>query len=326
VKAAEEQDEGAADRHLWVLDESSFDDGLIDVALRDAVRPAEGRIRSACEAANQIAQTTPKEGIGAANTLLAQTAAPLRTIAAMLGADDPVTAATHDEVARSSNLCAVSHDNLTSAGWPALGILPTARDLARERTTIDLIDRNTATISNEIVVEKIADLVKAGKVDKAADRLRAWRRHTEDDWLRERIDAVLADSNAIRTPPKSIPARGSLFGWGAYLFGYRRTSDPGRYVVTHFFTVFFIPVYPMAAHLRDRGYFYGKVPLSMLARRWRLVLLLLLVVVATQPFRDLPQLMLFVAAMAVVIAVLGWRRYLLDEWAAAQVTGREGDR
>lgn len=320
VKAAEEFGGEAADRHLWVLDESSFDDDLIDAALRDVVRPAEDRVRAACEAADRVAETAPRDAVEAGHMLLEQTAAPLRSIAGMLGVDDPVTAAAHDEVARSANLCAVAYDNETETCGPALGLLPAARELARERTTIELIDRNMAIIGRERVVSKVADLCKAGRVNTAADRLRTWRRHTDDERLRDQIDAVLADPKVLRSPPY-VPTTGSWFGWGAYLWGRRATSEPGKYVATHCFTAFFIPVMPMAAYLRDEMYFYGKVPLSMPARWWRLVVLVLVVAVATQAFRDLKGLMVFLAIMAGISAVLGFRRYRLDKWAAAQADG-----
>ncbi|QUH04016.1 hypothetical protein HUO13_27210 [Saccharopolyspora erythraea] len=321
VRAAEELGAEAADRHMWLLDESTFDDDLIDAALRDAVRPAEERVRAACEAANRVTETAPRDAIDAGHVLLEQTAAPLRTIAGMLSGDDPVTAATHDEVARSLNLCAVAHHNETDARGPALGVLSSARALARESTTIELIDRNTTVIAEKRVLSEIDDLCKAGKVNTAADRLRAWRRHADDEPLRQHIDAVLANPAALLTPPKGLPVQGSFFGWGAYLMGRRETTEPGKFLTTHYLTVFFIPVFPMAVYLRDAMYVYGKVPMSMPARWWRLVALLLVAAAVTQPFQDLPRLLVFLAIVAGAAAVLGLRRYRLNEWAAAQADG-----
>jgi hypothetical protein len=326
ARAAEETDDRAADRHLWVLDESPFDDDLIDAALRDAVRPAEDRIRTACEAANRVADTAPLKAIEAGRVLLEQTEAPLRTIAGMLGADDAVTAAIHDEVATSVNLCAVSHDNETEAGGPAMSLLPTARKLARERTTIELIERNMTVISANRVRGKVNDLCESGKVNKAADRLRALRRQTDDEQLRDQIDATLADPLALRTPPNGLPFRGSFFGWGAYLWGHRSTSDLAKYVATHYFTVFFIPLIPMAAYLRDGMYIYGKVPLGGFARWWRRFVLVLVAFVATQSVPALPRLLIVLMVVAAIFAFLGWRRYRLDVWAYRQVTRQEGNK
>lgn len=322
VKAAEEFGEEAANRHLWVLDESSFDDDLIDAALRDAVRPAEDRIRAACEAADRVGEAAPRDAVEAGHTLLEQTAAPLRTIAGMLGVDDPVTAATHDEVARSANLCAVIHEKETDTPRPALDLLSAARVLAREPTTIELIDRNMTVIGGALVMSKVDDLCKAGRVNAASDRLRAWRRHTEDQRLREQIDAVLADPTALRGPAHA-PICGSWFGWGASLWGRRPTPEPGIYIATHHLTAFFIPVVPMAAYLRDESYIYGKVPLSMAARWWRLLVLALVCAVATQPFRDLVGLTFFFLTIGGITAVLRLRRYWLDRWVAKQVYGGE---
>jgi hypothetical protein len=306
---------------VWVLDESSIDGDLVDTALRDAVRPAEERVRAACEAADRVAEATPLTAIDAGHTLMAQVDGPLRTIAGMLGADDPVTSASHDEVARSANLCAVAHDNETKAREPALGLLPSARALARERTTIELIERNMTIIGQERVLNAVEELCKAGKVDTAADRLRAWRRHTRDERLRAQIDKVLADPTAVRTPPNGLPVRGSFVGWGAYLWGSRATTDFGKQVATHYLTAFFIPLVPMAAYLRDGMYIYSKVPLSMAARWWRAVVLVLVVAVVAQPFRDVGRLLVFLTVMAGIVAVLGVRQYRLDRWAAAQADG-----
>ncbi|MEV8441604.1 hypothetical protein AB0425_29840 [Actinosynnema sp. NPDC051121] len=318
AKAAEELGQEAADRHLWVLDESSFADDLVDAALRDAVRPAEDRVHVACEAANRVAATAPLEAIDAGHALLEQTAAPLRLIAGMLGGADPVVAAIHDEVARSVNLCAVAHDNETEASGPAMGLLPTARRLARESTTIALIDRNMDLIGRQSVLSRVEDLRKAGRVNKAFDRLLAWHRHTDDTRVRVAIDAVLDDPTALLTPPNGAPTRGSFFGWGAYLWGWRATNDPQKFVATHYFTVFFIPVIPMANYLRDQTYIYGKVPLSLAARRWRVVALVLALAFVLNPFRDLPRAIVFLAVVVGVAAALGLRRYRLDKWAAAQ--------
>ncbi|WP_020666134.1 hypothetical protein [Amycolatopsis nigrescens] len=322
VKAAEEIGVEAADRHLWLLDESPFDEDMVDLVLRDAVRPAEARVHTACETADRVSLTSPQDAITAGHALLTQVRSPLRVIAGLLGADDPVTAAAHDLSARSLNLCAVSHDNLTSAGGPALTLLPKARSMARERTTIELIDKNLAVINDQLVTGKVEDLRVKSRVDKAADRLRALRRHTTDERLRDGIDKVLADPMALRAPlTGSLPFRGSWFGWGMYLMGKRWTGDGGKFVTTHFITVFFVPVIPVAAHLRDDLYFYGKVPMSRLTRWWRLVALLLLAFFVIGPFGDPARLLTFLAMILATAGVLAWRRQRLDKWAAAVAGG-----
>nr|WP_042187610.1 hypothetical protein [Kibdelosporangium sp. MJ126-NF4]CEL18224.1 hypothetical protein [Kibdelosporangium sp. MJ126-NF4] len=315
AKAAEDVDADATDRHLWVLDESSFDDDLIETAVRDAVRPAEDRVRAACEAADRVAETEPLKAIAAGHTLLEQTGTPLRTIAAMLGADDPITKASHDQVATSVNLCAVAHDNETELGSPAMSLLLRARELATETTTIELIEKNQTVISSGLVRRKVNDLVEKGKVNKAADRLRALRRHTGDEDLRERIDAALENPTSLTAPLKGLPFRGSYFGWGAYLWGRRATPDRGKWVAIHYFTIFFFPVIPMAAYLRDETYIYGKVPLSMAARWWRLVVLVLAVVYSALMAPDGARNLVLLAVVAVF---LGWRRYRLNKWAASR--------
>ncbi|AXB41543.1 hypothetical protein [Amycolatopsis albispora] len=319
--AAADLGQQAADRHLWVLDESSFDDDLVDAALREAARPAEDRIRAACEEADRVATTTPRAAIEAGHLLLERAERPLRTIAGLLGADDPVTTAAHDEVARAANLCAIAHSNKTGDRAPALDLLPGAAELARERTTIELIDRNLAVLDQSRVVSAVEDLCGAGKVNQAADRLRAWRRRTRDERLRAQIDEVLADPTVLRTPPAGVPVRGSFFGWGAYLWGRRPTSQPGMYVATHYLTVFFVPLVPMAAYLRDETYIYGKVPLSPAARWWRTVGLVLLVGYLVAPYLAIDGLLVLLVLMAGIAAALGWRRYRLDRWAAAQADG-----
>ncbi len=82
-------------------------------------------------------------------------------------------------------------------------------------------------------------------------------------------------------PVKTAPAMSTLNGVGARVYG-RRDYDPesGTYVLTHWFTILYIPILPLGAYRvanAENGgwYFLGRVPVSAAAKAWATCLLLI---------------------------------------------------
>jgi len=274
--AAENGDDGA-NRHLRLLHASPFEDALVDRALRAAVRHVEERL-SVMFTATQRAGKHAENAAEAAAKLLDEARPLLRVVVTLLGPDDPLTRALHDEVASSVNACTVAYYKATEKGKPVVDLLRCAQDFARERTTIDLVERNLKVLEEDFLLAEVSQLCQSGSMEAAAARLRAWHRHTDDERRKEQLTVLLSDPRALRSPISAAPSQGSLFGWGLVLIGHRSPAPDGTYIATHFITAFFFPVLPLAAYLRDDTYIYQKVPLSALARWWRRLALMVLTV------------------------------------------------
>jgi hypothetical protein len=317
ARAAENGDDDA-DRHLRLLYESPFERTLVDRALRTAARPAEERVPVLCAAARSAVQADRNEAAEAAARLLDEARPLLRVVDTLLGSDDPLTRALHDEVASSVNACSVAYYNATDRGRPAVDLLRHAQGFARERPTIDLVRRNLEVIEEGVLVAEVAQLCEKGWVEAAAARLRAWRRKTNDDQWKERLTAFLSDPRALRSPISSAPSRVHFYGCGVEVYGRRSPADDGTYIATHFITLLFIPVIPLAAHLRNSTHIYAKVPLSALARWWRrLVVMLILVIVAL----SWGGVWAVFAVLALAVLYMLGREYRLRVWVSQRTAG-----
>lgn len=135
----------------------------------------------------------------------------------------------------------------------------------------------------------LRDLLVAGLADptRFTPTIRAW-------WLvgQERLDearavaAIAADgapapvASSLRKiieaarPIQSPPALFGINGFGLRLYGGRDHRDDGTYVITRYVTALFVPLVPLDAYRvlsadEDSWYFQGKVDLSTVARWWR---------------------------------------------------------
>ncbi|NUT46540.1 MAG: hypothetical protein HOV94_04345 [Saccharothrix sp.] len=263
----------AADRHVELLDDSPFDDDLVDRVLRDAVRPAEDRIRIALESARQDLGRGPDRAAAVARDLLATTRKPLDVVAAVLDEADPLTHAVHDQVADLVNRCAVAVHEDGSDPAAVTDLLARARELARDQATIELIDNNTEAATNgpgaNPALAAVIPLCLAGRVERAGAILRTMRRRTSDEGERQRIDALLADDYALASPLKGPPVAGDLFGVGLSVYGGRSRQPDGKVISTRFLSVLFVPLVPIDSYVRDDTHVYAKVRLSTAARWWR---------------------------------------------------------
>lgn len=184
MRAIEDHDDrDAADRYVRLLVESPFDYGLVERATRDAVRPVEHRIRSACTAARDADNTGA--GLDTAHRLLTETAGPLDVVDTVLEGDDALDRALRDEVASAVNQCVVAYANAQDEGWlfvrngpaQALSLLRSAVELASTPTTRARIKENAAGLERML---------------KATDRL-------ENVVVRDHIPRTDRDAPSTRT-------------------------------------------------------------------------------------------------------------------------------
>ena len=161
---------------------------------------------------------------------------------------------------------------------------------------------------------EVRDLITAGIGDplRFAAVVRAW-------WLvnQERTDEartyaaqvaegapgpLAASLRKITDAPRPIDAPPALFGlngFGVRVYGQRDVRDDGTYVTTRYITALFVPLLPLDAYRvasagEDGWYFLGKVDLGPVARWWRRL-----------------------AALALVLAVVGYfaqRHYTSDAY------------
>jgi hypothetical protein len=317
ARAAENGDDGAA-RHLRLLHESSFEKTLVERVLRTAVFHAEDRVMIMCTSAQRTVEADPNRAAEAASKLLDEAGPLLRVVDTLLGSDDPLTRALHDQVASRINECTVAYYKATDKGQPAVNLLRRAQDFARERPTIDLVGSNLKYVEEGVLVAAVAQLCEKGSVEGAAARLRAWRRNTDDDRRKEQLATLLSDPRALRSPISSAPSCSSVNGIGLALYGRSHPSDDDTYIATHFFIVLFFPVIPLAAYLRNSTHILARVPLSTLARWWQRLVLILISVSIVLPWGSV-WAEFAVAALAVLYML--WREYRLRSWVSQRTNG-----
>jgi len=93
-------------KHVWLLHSSGFPTELVSDALRHSLAPIDHRLRGAAEKADKATDTSPDTGLQVAGDLLALSVPLLRSVNAMLPADDAMRRGLHDEVARVALRCA----------------------------------------------------------------------------------------------------------------------------------------------------------------------------------------------------------------------------
>ena len=303
----------ATDRHLRLVDESPFDGEVVDEALRDAIRPAERRIRDECESAERKVSPQSSELVEIGAGLLERTAGPLRTVTALHGESEPLTLALRGQIADLANRCGVTHYE-AGGGVEVVPLLRQARLLAADRALIELITTNIDVIERSDLVRSVEGFCEAGRVEAAAARLRAWRRATADERHKERLSLLMGNGRLPSSSITSVPTQEWFFVFlGLWVFGRRTPAQDGTYIGTHVLVIpFLLLVIPLAAYLRDDEYYYAKVPLSTFARWWRRVVLTLTAVVVALNVGPAALWIPLIAAVGVVW--VGIRERRLQKW------------
>lgn len=158
---AAEDDPAGARRHVAMLRASPFPADSVDRALRSRTREPEDRISAVCAAVAERAapDTAPRES----TRLLDQTAADLRVVETLLGADDPTTRALCDEVASLVNgLCVTYYGDSTvdrrARSAAVRSQLQRARQLACADEMRELIAKNLRILDeNDREIERMTE-------------------------------------------------------------------------------------------------------------------------------------------------------------------------
>lgn len=337
VAAAGAGDTAQVRRHLGLLAASPFEAPAVAEALRGACATAVDRVHDHSAAVLRAAADEPENVLAAAHRLLEVAPRALVVPSAVLPPADPLPAALHDEVASAVVRAAVAHVNAGGDAADVAALLVTARDLAREQTTIALVDRTAADLAEAAIRRTVGPWLSAGDPDGALEVLKLWARLTTDPELRERLHTMAADPRAVRAELSEVPTRTQFLGFGVRPFGRRAEADD-TWIETRWVTVFWVPVYPVASYLSDADYVYAKVPPARWEREWRTTLPLALVgVVVGLIFGfwiglTVAAVVGFVAGAAAVSRTRAVRRYLHSELPAGErsdgvpdkVASREG--
>ncbi len=92
---------------------------------------------------------------------------------------------------------------------------------------------------------------------------------------REALEAVVRNRRFFLEPMQGSPGLSTLNGIGARVYGSQeRNPEDGTYITTQFFTLLFLPLWPLAQYLVAKApgegwIFFGRVPLSSFHRWWR---------------------------------------------------------
>jgi len=118
VRAAEKQNRAETTRHVSLIRNSGFGDGLIDETLRNALGTIRQRIKGMCDSVSASAKESPDTAIRAADSLLEDAGPLLSATDLLLPPEDPVACGVHDRVAEAALECAIVFANRT-ADWDA---------------------------------------------------------------------------------------------------------------------------------------------------------------------------------------------------------------
>jgi tetratricopeptide (TPR) repeat protein len=119
----------------------------------------------------------------------------------------------------------------------------------------------------------IAAAIAAGdarRLQRALEKRRKGRRGALEA---RTIDAILAKRRLFTMPVAKAPTLSTVNGIGARVYGRSDRAADGSYVGTLFFTLLYLPIWPIAQYVlwsQGREYsFFGEVPLSRTMRIWR---------------------------------------------------------
>jgi hypothetical protein len=234
--------------------------------------------------------------------------------AAVLPASDGLSHALHDEIANTITRAAVAWVNDGGDAALVRALLDGAGGLARERTTVELVDRTRRGLAEAAVLAVVEPWVSAGNPDGAVEVLHRWRRRGVEPHLADEVARVATDPRAIRAALEDVPTRAVFAGCGVRPHGHRAWGDD-TWVETRFVTVFFAPVYPLGSYLSDEEFVYARVPMTRWVRALRLGLpILLVLLVCLVVLGPLITAAVGLATGAVLAGAAGQRRRSIDGW------------
>jgi hypothetical protein len=127
----------------------------------------------------------------------------------------------------------------------------------------------------------VAAAVAAGDARRLRAALEKRRKGSRGAFEGRAIGAILARRRLFTMPVTKAPTLSTVNGIGARIYGKSDVAPDGTYVGTLFFTVLYLPLWPIAQYLLwsqgNQYQFFGEVPLSPTMRTWRRVFGVLLV-------------------------------------------------
>ncbi|GAA3928084.1 hypothetical protein GCM10023085_06570 [Actinomadura viridis] len=151
VRVAREDGGADAAWHADLMTRCGFPDALVTTALRDAAGTDTSRLRSLGEAALAKATAEPSRGAEQAARVLDQAAPGLAGLEAVLPPGDSLLQGIQDEVAAHAMRCAVLYVNETGDFPAALPLLERALDTAATEANRAHVERNLATVRQNLV-------------------------------------------------------------------------------------------------------------------------------------------------------------------------------
>lgn len=146
VKAAETGNNSNAKRHLKIIQESGFDNVVIENALLKAVEPIRNRIKTICKSADEDGDQNPKKAHHVARKVIDQTKQLLSILDLVLSSDNPIREGAHDEVALSVLTNLITYGNETSKWEKPFELVKEALKIAISESARSRIQMNYDTI------------------------------------------------------------------------------------------------------------------------------------------------------------------------------------
>jgi hypothetical protein len=200
-------------------------------------------------------------------------------------------------------------------------LLDGAADLARERTTVDLVERTRRGLAEAAILAVVEPWTSAGNADGALEVLRRWRKRGVAPHLAAEVDRVVGDPRAIRAALADVPTRAVFLGCGVRPHGQRAYAEV-TWVETRYFTVFWVTIFPLGSYLSDEEFVYARVPMTRWVRWVRHGLPVDTGVALCLPVFGRPiTVAIGVAASAVVAGANKFRHRSIDAWLDERAAG-----
>lgn len=145
---------------------------------------------------------------------------------------------------------------------------------AEEQDDLTLLERVIADSGDpELIPSSVLTAYRAGRV-KAARALLFKHNKTERNPARKARQEEILRALRYWVRPANAPTMYTLNGVGTMLYGNYQPGEDGLHVATLWFTLVFIPFFPISGYLVAKAeeggyYFFGKTPLPPFARVWR---------------------------------------------------------
>jgi hypothetical protein len=321
--AAAAGDSATVSRHLALLHDAPFPAESVAAALREACNPVIDRIHDECGALTEACADSPSEIIELGTNLLAVAPRLLAVPTAVLPPTDGLSTALHDEIANTVTRAAVAWVN--DGGDPTLvqPLLDGAAGLARETTTVELVERTRRGLAEAAVLAVVEPWTSSGNPDGAVEVLRRWRKRGVAPHLAAEVDRVVKDPRAIRAALQDVPTRAVFVGCGVRPYGHRAYAED-TWVETRYVTVFWVPVYPLGSYLSDDEFVYARVPMTRWVRWVRHGMPIDAGVATCLPLFGRPiTVAIAVASSAVVAGANRLRQRSIDAWLDERTSGEQ---